>query len=58
MLKRPHAFVHRAAARAFEQKRQLASAIAELELFLQEEPDGSRADAARKEIEVVKSVLR
>lgn len=57
MLKRPHAFVHRAAARAFEQKRQLASAIAELELFLQEEPDGSRADAARKEIDVVKSVL-
>ena len=54
---KPHAFVHRAAARAFEQQRQGAAAIAELELFLKEEPAGPRADAARKELEVVKAVL-
>ena len=54
---KPHAFVHRVAARAFEQQRQGASAIAELELFLKEEPPGLRADAARKELEVVKAVL-
>jgi tetratricopeptide (TPR) repeat protein len=56
-LEKPHAFVHRVAARAFEQKRQGASAIAELELFLKEEPPGPRADAARKELETVKAVL-
>lgn len=55
---KPHAFVHRVAARAFEQKRQGAAAIAELELFLKEEPPGPRADAARKEMEVVKAVLQ
>jgi tetratricopeptide (TPR) repeat protein len=54
---KPHAFVHRVAARAFEQQRQGAAAIAELELFLKEEPPGPRADAARKELETVKAVL-
>jgi len=53
----PHAFAHRVAARAFEQQRQGASAIAELELFLKEEPTGPRADAAREELEIVKAVL-
>ena len=56
-LEKPHAFVHRVAARAFEQQRQLTSAIAELGLFLKEEPTGPRADAARKELEVVKAAL-
>jgi Flp pilus assembly protein TadD len=56
-LEKPHAFVHRVAARAFEQKRQLENAIVELKLFLKEEPAGPRADAARKELEVVKTVL-
>ncbi|MFZ0860908.1 MAG: tetratricopeptide repeat protein [Candidatus Sulfotelmatobacter sp.] len=56
-LDKPHAFVHRVAARAFEQQRQGARAIAELELFLKEEPAGPRADAARKELETVKAVL-
>ena len=56
-LEKPHAFVHRVAARAFEQQRQGAGAIAELELFLKEEPPGPRADAARKELETVKAVL-
>ena len=54
---KPHAFVHRVAARAFEQKGQGAAAIAELELFLEEEPPGPRADAARKELDLVKAVL-
>lgn len=45
-----HAFVHQVAARAYEQKREVAAAQAELELFLKEEPTGARADAARKEL--------
>jgi tetratricopeptide (TPR) repeat protein len=57
-LERPHAFVHRVAARAFEQLRQGASAMAELELFLKEEPPGPRADAARKELQTVKALLQ
>jgi len=56
-LGKSHSFVHRVAARAFEQKKQSASAIAELQLYLQEEPAGPRADAARKELEIVKTVL-
>jgi len=52
-----HAFVHRVAARAFEQKREGTNAIEELELFLQEAPNGPGADAARKELETVKAVL-
>lgn len=57
-LEQSHAFVHRVAARAFEQKRQRADAIAELESFLKEEPSGPHADAARKELETVKTVLQ
>jgi tetratricopeptide (TPR) repeat protein len=57
-LAKPHAFVHRVAARAFEQLRQGASAMAELELFLKEEPPGPRADAARKELQTVKALLQ
>jgi Flp pilus assembly protein TadD len=45
-----HAFVHQVAARAYEQKHQAASAIAELELFLKEEQSGPRAEIARKEL--------
>jgi tetratricopeptide (TPR) repeat protein len=51
-----HAFVHQVAARAFEQKRQAANAIAELELFLKEEPSGTRAEIARKELKEVKAI--
>jgi Flp pilus assembly protein TadD len=54
---KPHSFVHRVAARAFEKKRQGANAIAELELFLKEEPTGPLADAARKELQIVKTAL-
>ncbi len=56
-LEKPHAFVHRVAARSFEQEKNGASAIAELELYLKEEPPGPRTDAARKELEAVKAVL-
>jgi tetratricopeptide (TPR) repeat protein len=49
VLASPHAYAHQVAARSFEQKRDGADAIAELELFLKEEPSGERADSARKE---------
>lgn len=56
-LRQAHAFAHRVAARAFEQEKRGADAIAELETFLKEEPSGPRADAARHEIDVVKTAL-
>jgi len=46
----PHAFAHQVAARAYEQKHDSADAIAELNLFLKEEPTGERAENARKEL--------
>ncbi|HXY78634.1 MAG TPA: tetratricopeptide repeat protein [Candidatus Acidoferrales bacterium] len=52
-----HSLAHRLAARAFEQKRQFAHAIGELRTFLEEEPAGPAADSARKELEIVESVL-
>ena len=54
-LDKPHALVHRLAANALEQERQVAGAIAELELFLAEEPTGPSADAARKELAEVRA---
>jgi len=51
-----HAFAHQVAARAFEQKRDAANAIAELKLFLKEEPTGERADKARKELAAVQRI--
>ena len=51
-----HAFAHQLAARAFEQKRDAADAITELQLFLKEEPDGQRADLARKELAAVRAI--
>jgi Tfp pilus assembly protein PilF len=55
-LRSTHAFVHQIAARAFEQKRDVNSAIAELQLFIKEEPSGPRADSARKELAIVQAV--
>jgi tetratricopeptide (TPR) repeat protein len=52
------AFVHRVAARALEGQRELAGAIEELQQFLEEEPRGPRADAARKELEIVRAISR
>lgn len=54
-LDQPHALVHRLAASAFEQERDRAGAIAELGLFLAEEPTGPRADAARTELARVRA---
>lgn len=49
----PHqklAVVHYIAARAFEHENRLPEALAELQLFLKEEPDGERANQVREEI--------
>jgi|SRR5579862_2310722 len=54
----PHAFVHQLAARAYEQKRDAADAVLELEQFLKEEPQGARADVARKELAAVRAIPR
>jgi tetratricopeptide (TPR) repeat protein len=51
-----HSFVHQVAARAYEQKHEVGSAIEELELFLKEEPTGSQADIARKELTAVRAI--
>jgi tetratricopeptide (TPR) repeat protein len=50
LLSSEHAFAHQVAARAYEQKRDAANAMAELEQFLKEEPSGPRADIAHKEL--------
>jgi len=52
-MEKPHAFAHRVAARAFEQQKQLDRAVAELKLFLKEDPNGPLSDAARKELQIV-----
>ena len=46
----PHAFAHWTAAFALEQQNQIAEAGAEFRAFVDEEPTGDRADAARKEL--------
>jgi len=53
-----HAFAHQVAARAFEQKRDGPGAIAELELFLKEEPTGPRAEIAHKELATLHNIVR
>jgi len=54
----PHAFAHQVAARAYEQKRDAAHAIAEIDLFLKEEPSGQRADIARKELAQLQAIVQ
>ncbi len=51
-----HAFAHRVAARVFEQRNQVAEAIAELQLFLNEEQPGPSAEGARKELLMLQSL--
>lgn len=46
----PHAFAHWTAAFALEQENQIAAAGSEFRAFVREEPNGDRADAARKEL--------
>jgi len=54
----PHAVAHYVAARAFEAEHKPAEAVAELQIFLNEEAGGSRADAARKEMATLQSALK
>lgn len=56
MLQGPHSSAHHIAARAFEQKHDAANAIEELQEFLEEEPTGREADAARKELATVLAI--
>lgn len=51
-----HAYAHQIAARAYEKKRDAANAIQELELFLQEEPAGVRAESAHKELAALQAI--
>jgi len=51
-----HSSVHLIAAKAFEQERNAAGAIGELDLFLKEEPAGERADQARKDLSALRTV--
>lgn len=58
LLSFPHAPAHRFAARAFEQKGQFDEALAELNVFLRESPEGTSADEARQEIQAVRAAQR
>lgn len=51
----PHALAHYIAARAWERENRSGEAVSELQTFLQEEPSGPRADAARKELGALQS---
>ena len=55
-LSKPHAASHRVAAWIFERRGQLDRALGELKAFLEEEPAGPRADAARKELEMMQAL--
>jgi regulator of sirC expression with transglutaminase-like and TPR domain len=57
----PHqhfAIVHYTAVSALLQENRIPDAIAELQEFLQEEPDGPRADAVRKAMETLEQQSR
>jgi len=56
-LPKPHAFAHRVAARAFVHEKQISQAVSELQVSLDEEPTGPRADAVRTELKVLKTAL-
>lgn len=51
-----HAFAHRLAARVFEQRNQVADAVAQLQLFLNEEKPGPSAEGARQELAMLQSI--
>lgn len=55
LLQEHPAVVHYIAARALERENRLPEAIAELKVFLKEEPQGPRADHVREEIEQIQS---
>ena len=53
-----HALAHYIAARAFEAEYRPKDAIAELQTYLSEEKDGSRVEAARKEMAALQVTSR
>jgi tetratricopeptide (TPR) repeat protein len=53
-----HALVHYVAARAFEHQNRISDAVAEFQIFLNEEPSGERAQAVRKELAGLQSQSR
>jgi len=55
-LAKPHAPAHRVAARAFERENQIAFAIVELQVFLEEEPFGPRAESACMELATLRAL--
>ncbi|HXX01980.1 MAG TPA: tetratricopeptide repeat protein [Candidatus Acidoferrales bacterium] len=52
-----HAYAHLVAAHAFLKKREAENAIAELQMFLREEPAGSFAERAREELATVEAAV-
>lgn len=54
---RAHAFLHLAAANAYEQKKKIADSIAELQTYLSEEPAAPRADEVKKAIATLQTQL-
>jgi Flp pilus assembly protein TadD len=57
-LQAPHAYVHQVAAQIYEQMSDGINAIAELELFLKEDPTNERADMVRKELARVQAIVQ
>ena len=54
----PHAYAHQVAAQIYEQMSDGVDAIAELELFLKEDPTNERADMVRKELARVQAIVQ
>lgn len=53
-----HGFLHLVAARAYEQKHRIPDSIAELQLYLSEEPGGPRAEEVRKALATLQTQAR
>jgi len=54
---RSHAFLHLAAANAYEQEKKIGDSIAELQTYLSEEPGTTRADEVKKAIATLQAEL-
>src|SRR5215471_3092099 len=54
---RSHAFLHLAAANAYEQEKKIGDSIAELQTYLSEEPAAPRADEVKKAIATLQTQL-
>ncbi len=53
-----HAFLHLVAARAYEQKNRIGDSVAELQLYLREEPSGPRKEAVRAAIATLQTQIK